>query len=180
MKLKNVSETKTFPAISFYCDKLEDTEFLNKLNRAFSASPEEDLTDLKKEILDTCPANVLESLKNNGVEEPWATIDATTSLSQVVFDIFLKNVVPPVSPLKKKIFEKKIQDFAMTLDGDEIELPEEVSEILKKVLNDDELWTQQQFFVDIGEGKSFYLSYAGIERYVEIITMLINAFLEKE
>lgn len=180
MKLANVEQTVQMPAVSFYSEKIENIEFIQKLNAYYAAAaenPSASLGALETELEEICPKDLKENLAKDSLK-PYSHIDITTNLGHVIFDIFMTHTEVPMSPLKKKVLEKQVQELAAMLNKSEFEIDDTIQALLRKVLNDDELWTKTAFSVETSTNKHMQVNYRGIEAFHKIIEKLVEAFLK--
>lgn len=75
-----------------------------------------------------------------GAKLPTDLVPVTLSLGTLLFDIYYSAQTAPDAPLRKALFEKNRQDFAVRLSGDSFELSDQEIEDIELVLDEDDKW----------------------------------------
>jgi len=104
----------------------------------------------RQEILDALSPAAKEKLAALGVELPTDLVSVSLNLGSMMFDTLYSHKFPPGAPLRRAIFEKTKQDFALKLSSPEFELTDEEVKSLETILGTDELWDKVQLSVHTG------------------------------
>jgi hypothetical protein len=80
-----------------------------------------------------------------GVVLPVDRVEVEVNLGTLVFDLYTANAQAPTAPLAIAKHNAKVQSLALNAEKEELDISEEVLEVVKKPLEDEEKWLSTSF-----------------------------------
>ena len=154
MKLTNVYEKFTLPVVTVLPKQFTFTREVNDKCNQYVKDPTESLlneiqTDLGEEVVNT--------LKELGVNLPNDKVEFTVSLGSFLFDLYAHAATPPTAPLARAMHNSQLIKKSDELVKEEFEIDEEFKRQAKKTLLESSLWDTLQVSAEfkIGEEKRY-------------------------
>jgi len=180
--IKNTTEAVSFAAgrlfkMEFSKELLEKNDTITKLITASGGKMTKEVEKARQELINLYTPEQKEILESVGAKTHIDTVILNMTMGEFFFSIYVTDLEEPVAPLQKAIFNKKLQDLAVSLTKEEFELPTEVKDRVMKMMDNDELWKRVQFHVyanvpvDKKEVVKKYtlLNYVGVQYFSKII-----------
>jgi len=173
---KNIKQTVKINGNTLFSRGWATKENVECLKKAI----ENPTTQNKKEFFSLIPDEYKVQFNQIGITLPTETIDITLTLGDFLFDIIVESIPKPTAPLKLAAYNKGIGDLAERLLAPEFELTESELEAVRKVMDDDVLWSKVKVDAEINGGKTLALSQAGISIFDKVVQGAVNIFVPPE
>lgn len=176
-KIKNTSQSILVSATEFVSDTWKNEKSVEALEKVKTA---EDVEQAKKEFFSSLSVESKTQFKTLGIELPTDQVSLTLTLGSFVYDVIVPSIPKPSAPLRVAAYTKYLGDLAQKLMQEEFELTKEELDSLRKVLDDETLWSQVKVEADFNSTLSIPLSQNGIQMFDQVIKASIKLFEEEE
>lgn len=172
----NISQTIFVSATEFISEAWKNEKTIETLEKVKNSSTKEETEKAKKEFFDFLSPESQKQFKTVGIELPTDNVKLTLTLGSFIFDIIVPSIPKPSAPLRLAAYNKHIGDLAEKLTQPDFDLTLDELESLRKVLDDDGLWSQVKIEADLGSSLSIPLSQNGIQMFDQVINAAIKLF----
>ena len=171
--IKNTSQSILVLATEFVSDTWKNEKSVEALEKVKTA---EDVEQAKKEFFSSLSVESKTQFKTLGIELPTDQVSLTLTLGSFVYDVIVPSIPKPSAPLRVAAYTKYLGDLAQKLMQEEFELTQEELDSLRKVLDDETLWSQVKVEADFNSTLSIPLSQNGIQMFDQVIKASIKLF----
>jgi hypothetical protein len=176
-KIKNNSQSILVSATEFVSDTWKNEKAVEALEKVKTV---EDMEEAKKEFFSCLSVESKTQFKTLGIELPTDQVTLTLTLGSFVYDIIVPSIPKPSAPLRVAAYTKYLGDLAHKLMQEEFELTQEELDSVRKVLDDETLWSQVKIEADLSSSLSIPLSQNGIQIFDQVLKASIKLFEEEK
>lgn len=175
--MKNVQETQSVPLLQLLTS---DTKpYLPLMSRIFASQDEMEKSQLTEQLKSSLDDKIKMELAHYGAEVPMGTIEMEMSLGSLLYDAYVLAKQVPSAPLLRMAHQNSLLEIASELSGDNLVMRDDVKEVVRKVLSDEDLWKSLKptvTFKKDGKTESLPLIADSVYAFKQVLNGLFKAF----